>query len=116
MRGNGSGWSRLDCGARPNSAGGEPRNKRLRSMNASRDAGVSVVVITKNEREILAGCLGSVGFASEVMVVDDFSSDGTPDLARAAGAHVISRSWPGYAAQRQEGFEAATREWILWLD
>jgi (heptosyl)LPS beta-1,4-glucosyltransferase len=85
-------------------------------MNASPERGVSVVIITKNERRNLPQCLQSVRFADEVMVVDDFSSDGTPEVARAAGARVIARAWEGYAAQRQHGITAATREWILWLD
>ena len=85
-------------------------------MNALAERGVSVVIITKNERRNLPQCLQSVRFADEVMVVDDFSSDGTPEVARAAGALVIARAWEGYAAQRQHGITAATREWILWLD
>ena len=80
------------------------------------DKRLSVVVITKNERENLPRCLASVAFADEVVVVDSFSSDGTPELARAHSARVLQRAWDGYVPQRQYGFDRARGKWILWLD
>ena len=84
-------------------------------MSPDREA-LSVVIITKNERHNLAGCLDTVGFADEVIIVDAFSSDGTAEAARALGARVIQRAWDGYAPQRQFGFDQARGQWILWLD
>jgi len=79
-------------------------------------AGVSLVVITKNEARNLPGCLASAQFVDEIVVVDSGSSDATQDLARKAGAKLIEHPFDGYAAQRQRAFDAATREWIFWLD
>ena len=62
--------------------------------------GVSVTVITLNEAANIEACLASVAWADEVLVVDSGSTDGTPDLARARGARVIVRDWPGYPARR----------------
>ena len=43
---------------------------------------LTVVVITKNEEEKIAKCLGSAGFADEIIVVDDESADRTVEIAR----------------------------------
>src|SRR5262249_34838284 len=61
-------------------------------------------------------CLASVAWADERLVVDSGSTDGTPDLARAAGARVIVRDWPGYAAQKNFAAGEATHHWILSVD
>jgi glycosyltransferase involved in cell wall biosynthesis len=34
-----------------------------------------------------------VAFADEILVVDSFSTDGTPEIARAAGVRVVQREY-----------------------
>jgi glycosyltransferase involved in cell wall biosynthesis len=77
---------------------------------------LSVTVITKNEAAHIDACLASVAWADERLVVDSGSTDGTPDLARAAGARVLCRDWPGYAAQKNFAAAEATHDWILSVD
>jgi glycosyltransferase involved in cell wall biosynthesis len=77
---------------------------------------VSVTVITRNEAAHIEACLASVAWADERLVVDSQSTDGTADLARAAGARVIVREWPGYAAQKNFAAAQAAHDWILSLD
>lgn len=79
-------------------------------------AKVSVTVITLNEAAHIEACLASVAWADEVLVVDSHSTDGTADLARAAGAKVIVRDWPGYAAQKNFAAAEAANNWILSVD
>ena len=43
---------------------------------------ISAFVITKNNSEKIGACLESLQWADEVVVVDDFSSDGTPEICR----------------------------------
>jgi glycosyltransferase involved in cell wall biosynthesis len=79
-------------------------------------APLSVVVITQDEEPNIERCLRSVQWARERIVVDAFSRDRTPELARACGARVIQREWPGYARQKNFAIEQAHQPWILSLD
>ncbi len=77
---------------------------------------LSVTVIALNEAAHIEACLASVAWASEILVVDAGSTDGTPDLARAGGARVIVRDWPGYAVQKNFAAAEARHDWILSID
>lgn len=78
---------------------------------------LSVIVITRNEALRLPACLASVPFADEVVVVDNGSTDGTPDLARALGARVVQTAdWPGFGPQKNRALDAATGDWVLSID
>jgi glycosyltransferase involved in cell wall biosynthesis len=77
---------------------------------------VSVTIITLNEAEHIAAAVESVKWADEVIVVDSGSSDTTADIARAAGARVVVRDWPGYVAQKNYASTLAAHDWILSLD
>ncbi len=83
----------------------------------SRRASLSVVVLTRDEERNLPRCLASVaGLADQVVVVDSGSTDRTLAIARAAGAEVVEREFPGWIAQYQFAFEQARGDWILALD
>jgi glycosyltransferase involved in cell wall biosynthesis len=77
---------------------------------------LSAVIITKNAATQIDACLASLAFADEVLVVDSDSSDGTPDLARSAGARVISKEWLGFGRQKQFAVSEARHDWVLCLD
>ena len=77
---------------------------------------VSVTVITLNEATHIGPCLDSVGWADEILVVDSGSTDETVAIARARGARVIEREWPGYSAQKNFAADQAAHDWILSLD
>ncbi|NIQ53693.1 MAG: glycosyltransferase, partial [Gammaproteobacteria bacterium] len=50
----------------------------------------------------------------EVVVADGGSSDGTPELARAAGARVVA-GWTGRGTQLRAGADVASGDWLLFL-
>lgn len=80
-------------------------------------AGLSVIVITKNEEEDIRACVESVSWADEVVVVDAGSSDATADICREMGAKVyVHPGWPGFGPQKNRALGYATREWVLSLD
>ena len=78
---------------------------------------LSVIIITKNEASNLQACLDSVKFANEWIIVDSGSTDGSIELARAAGATVIETpDWPGFGPQKNRALDAAKGEWVLSID
>ena len=77
---------------------------------------VTATVITLNEAAHIEACLAALAWADEIVVVDSGSTDGTADLARAAGARVIERAWPGYSAQKDFAAGEASHDWIVSVD
>ncbi|HSF68756.1 MAG TPA: glycosyltransferase family 2 protein [Nitrospira sp.] len=91
-------------------------DRRVILVSAVSTLSLACVVITKNEEGNIHDCLASVSWAAERFVVDAESSDRTADLARAAGAKVVVRPWPGFGAQKNYGMDQVAAEWILILD
>lgn len=85
-------------------------------ISASGPSTVSCVVITKNEEANIQDCLNSVRWTDELVVVDAESCDKTVELARACGAKVSVRPWPGFGLQKNFGMAQASSDWILILD
>jgi len=77
---------------------------------------LSCCIIAMDEEDRLEDCLASVAFCDEVVLVDSHSKDRTRELARARGAQVIERDWPGHVAQKEFAIRAATHEWVLCVD
>jgi len=80
-------------------------------------ATLSVIVITHNERDNILGCLQSVAFADEWVVVDSSSTDGTREIAQGFGARVVNTTdWPGFGPQKNRALAEATGRWVLSID
>jgi hypothetical protein len=77
---------------------------------------VSACVIARDEEDRLPGCLASLAFCEEVVLVDSGSRDRTREIAAAAGARVIENPWPGFAAQRNFALDHASGDWVLEID
>src|SRR5205814_10488482 len=78
---------------------------------------LSVILITRNEAHNVAGCLGSVAFADEWIVVDSASTDGTREIAERLGAKVVTTTdWPGFGAQKNRALALAQGRWVLSID
>jgi len=79
---------------------------------------LSLSMIVRDEAARLERCLASVaGFVDEIIVVDTGSQDGTIAIARAWGATVHQRPWPGdFAAARNQALELVQGDWVLVLD
>jgi glycosyltransferase involved in cell wall biosynthesis len=78
---------------------------------------ISAVVITYNEEKRLADALESVGgIASEIIVVDSFSSDDTVKVAKNYTDKVFKRKWTNFSDQKNFANSKASFPWILSLD
>jgi glycosyltransferase involved in cell wall biosynthesis len=78
---------------------------------------LSTVTITKNEAEHLPQALRSIqGLADEIVVVDAGSTDSTVEIAHSFNAHVHVHPWQGYGPQKNIGLQAATGDWVLFID
>jgi glycosyltransferase involved in cell wall biosynthesis len=79
---------------------------------------ISVAILTLNEEANLAGCLESVRWCDDVVVLDSFSSDTTVSIAEKYGARVERRTFDDYARQRNHALaEISYRHpWVLMLD
>jgi glycosyltransferase involved in cell wall biosynthesis len=78
---------------------------------------LSVVIITYNEEQNIARCLDSVKvIASEIVVVDSFSSDRTAEICKSCGCRFLTREFKGYADQKQFAVDQAANDWVLSLD
>ncbi len=83
-------------------------------------AQVSIIIPAFNEAEGIRAVIVSILETlpkAEVLVVDDGSTDGTAEIARAAGARVLRhRSNKGYGASLRTAVRKSKREWVLCCD
>ena len=84
-------------------------------MNAL-TAPVTVVIAAKDEAANITGCIESVRWADEVLVVEDGSVDDTVVRAQLAGATVIRNPFETIGLQRNAAIEQSRSGWILVVD
>jgi glycosyltransferase involved in cell wall biosynthesis len=78
---------------------------------------VSVVIIAKNEAEIIAQSINkALLITHDIVVIDNGSTDDTVQIVREAGCRVYTKKWYGYAANKNKGIELAEYDWILSID
>ena len=77
---------------------------------------ISAIVLTRNEEDFLPGCLKSLRWVDEIVVVDAGSLDATLTIADAIHAKVIKAPWEGFPKQRNLGAKYASGDWLLYVD
>jgi len=87
---------------------------------------LSIIIPAFNEERLITQCLKAVsesltgnqkpGFTSEIIVVDNNSSDKTAELARQSGAKVIFEPLNQIGRARNTGAKTATGDWLLFVD
>jgi len=87
---------------------------------------LSVIIPAYNEEKLIAYCLENLAvalasvtdpvFESELIVVDNNSTDRTAEIAKKAGAAVVFEPINQIARARNRGTEAAAGEWLLFVD
>ncbi len=79
---------------------------------------LSVIITTFNEAENIARCLESVvDIATDILIVDSFSTDNTIEIASSyPHVRIEERVYKGPADQKNWAIPQAQHEWILLLD
>lgn len=77
---------------------------------------ISVVIIAKNEAARIEGCLKSVSWADEIVVVDSGSTDSTLEVAGRHTDKIHELPWRGFGPQKQAAVELASHDLILNVD
>jgi glycosyltransferase involved in cell wall biosynthesis len=79
---------------------------------------VTAMVFTLNEELNLPGCLDSLRWCDDVIVIDSFSSDGTETICRERNVRFFQHEFRGFGTQRNWALDNTSprHEWILILD
>lgn len=78
---------------------------------------VSVVIITKDEADIIAKSINAAKLITDdIIIIDNDSTDGTDSIALLNGARVYQKGWGGYGINKNKGVELAKYNWILSID
>ena len=77
---------------------------------------LSGVVITKNEERNIRGCLNSLKWVDEIIIVDSESTDSTLEEAEKFTRKVFVESWKGFGPQKNFAIERAKGNWIFIVD
>ncbi len=77
---------------------------------------ITVIIITKNEENIIDDCLKSVEWADEIIIVDSESEDKTVQIARQYTQKIYTRKWEGYSKQKRYALSLVENDWVLSLD
>jgi len=85
-------------------------------MAASLSLSTSAIVVCFNEEDRIEDCLKSLAWCDEIVVVDSYSTDKTPEICRRYTEKFIQRQWAGYRDQKAYAHSLATMEWVLLVD
>ncbi len=77
---------------------------------------ITAIIPCNNEADNIIAALESIKWADEIIVVDSFSTDETPELAKRYTDKVFRRAYKGPADQKNWAITQATHQWILLLD
>lgn len=78
---------------------------------------LSVVIICKNEADIIGKTLQSLdGLTDDVIVYDNGSTDDTATIVQQYNVHLHKGSWEGFGKTKNKATAIAKYDWILGLD
>jgi glycosyltransferase involved in cell wall biosynthesis len=78
---------------------------------------VSAIITTFNEEANIAGCIESLLWCDEILVVDSFSTDRTPEIVRGYDkVRFYQRTYFGSASQKNWAMDQVSHQWILIFD
>ncbi len=77
----------------------------------------SVVIICRNEADIIGNTLQNLkGLSNDIIVYDNGSTDNTVEVVRRFDVHLHQGSWEGFGKTKNKANALAKHDWILSLD
>lgn len=77
---------------------------------------ISAIVPCFNEEQNIEAAIQSVSWADEIIVVDSFSTDKTPEIAQAQNIRFIQHEYKNPSIQKNWIIPQAKHEWVFLLD
>ncbi|MEI6326523.1 MAG: glycosyltransferase family 2 protein [Candidatus Roizmanbacteria bacterium] len=78
---------------------------------------LTIAILTRNNSASIEHLIHGLSWASDILVIDDNSSDATVDLAQKAGARSIVHELKNdYSSARTLAMDEAKYNWVLFLD
>src|SRR5687767_7986171 len=92
-------------------------SRGIKSCSMYKGLSITVIIPCLNEEQGIEKVLRSMPeFVDEIIVVDNASTDRTPQVAATLGAKVIAEEVRGYGRSYKRGFNEATSDIIITLD
>lgn len=89
--------------------------KRLMSENNS-NTKITALAIAYNEEEHVKRYVESLSFVDEIIIVDSFSTDATPEIAKQLNVKFTQNKFVDFSSQRNFAIAQAKNDWILFFD
>lgn len=77
---------------------------------------LTIIILTFNEEDYIEGAIETASFADEIIVIDSFSTDKTPELAKKHNIVFIQHTFENFSNQRYFAVKHATNNMILFVD
>jgi glycosyltransferase involved in cell wall biosynthesis len=77
----------------------------------------SIVIVCKNEADVIGNTLRNItGLSDDIVVFDNGSDDGTIEIIRQFPVRFHSGNWEGFGITKQKATLLAKHDWVLTLD
>ena len=87
------------------------------SANTTTRPKLSGVITSFNEEHNIADCIESMEWCDEIILVDSFSTDRTPEIARSYDkVRFFQRTYYGAGAQKNWALQHVSHDWVFLLD
>ncbi|MDR1417855.1 MAG: glycosyltransferase family 2 protein [Endomicrobium sp.] len=77
---------------------------------------VSAYVLTKNSSQHIKECIESIKWTDEIIIIDDFSTDATLEIAKSFDCKVVQNKFEYFGKQRNFALQQCSYQWVVCLD
>jgi glycosyltransferase involved in cell wall biosynthesis len=78
---------------------------------------ISAIILARNEEKNIGNCIKSVEWCDEIVVIDDYSTDKTVEIAKKYKTKIYRNSLNGnFSKQRNFALSKAMSDWVLFVD